>query len=1329
MRTALSAVLCWIVLALTAASPAADWPQYRADQQRSGYTPESLPLSPELVWTHQMPHKPAPAWPDAKWQKMTFDFACQPVVAGGRLFYGSSAEGTIHAIDVTTGRERWIFATEGPVRFAPAVWDDRVFAASDDGYLYCLAASDGRLCWKHRGGSSNLSILGNGRLISMFPARGGPVVDDGIVYFGAGLFPTQGFFLHALDAATGKLLWTNDTSGNQRLYQYNHGFCYSNVAAQGYLAVADNTLLVSTGRSIPAAFDKTDGRFLYYNPLEVYRTGGAWLMAADEYVLNGDMAFHVATGAVACPELGVDPNEGPPSSVSPFLRKMPMIEGAVTPQYILVANGREIRAMDRTTPFVDDPRVSQKYATSRTAAFFAGGPRHRLSQHLQGVNLRWTAKVPCTGSLIVAGPRAYAGAKDVVSALDLEKRKIVWTARIEGTAYGLAACDGRLFVSTDAGLLYCFGAHQTQPRAIRPAAAKDAYPDNELYDRAADEILSRTGISEGYCVDLSCGEGQLAYALARKSNLQIYAVEGNPQQVAKARQKLRQAGLYGTRVTIHQRDESDTGYPSRFANLVVSGLSVTRGPDAVPKAEIQRLQRPYGGAVCLGVPGAMKLSVHGPLEGAGSWTHNFGSAANTGTSGDTIARGPLGILWFGTSGPAGTSGGKQRTSAPLFADGRIYIPGAHFLRCLDAYNGRVLWQNADYANRPGRHYMGAHTRGANLCALNDRVYYIDGRSDCVCLDGRTGAELARFTAPASGDNKPGTWGFLASDGGLLFGTTESPVFPVCFEDYCRPLGQPFEAFERTDIGHTEGASLFAMDAATGAVKWTYHAGHLIPHNAVAIGNGRIFLVDRPNLSIKVAEARRRGVTEPVSTVDGALVALDAHDGREVWRSQEDIFGTLLALSTEHDVLVMGFPIMRRGNLASNLFTRLAAHRASDGRRLWSHDVQYHLRPLIVGRTVVIDPGGFDWKTGKKESPVGVPCAYDLLNGRPVMRNNPVTGGAEPWTFGRTEKCSGWTGSPNLLLYRTGTISYYDFLRDEGRSDIGGIRPSCFINVFAAGGMVLAPDNSSGCTCSYLHRTSIAMQPLPQKEHWGLFMGSSPEPGVVRHAAFNIGAIGDRRSPDGNLWLALPRPAMGITTANRVDNRAFVFGAKSVRLELLGPASRRYERMAGLAPRDRPPSSWPGGYSDIYRPESLYQHNTQTTPIRGSKLPWVFTSGLTGPMRLQVDVSRMAPGTVFTVRFYFAELEAVEIGQRVFDVAIGKTTVLKSFDVLRQAGERNKAVVREFTAVAESGKLLLELLPDKGEPIIAGIEVIAPDTNGSQTSAGESGTGIVDSDAS
>ena len=38
------------------------------------------------------------------------------------------------------------------MRFAPAVWKDRVYAASDDGYLYCLAAKDGSLINKWRGG-------------------------------------------------------------------------------------------------------------------------------------------------------------------------------------------------------------------------------------------------------------------------------------------------------------------------------------------------------------------------------------------------------------------------------------------------------------------------------------------------------------------------------------------------------------------------------------------------------------------------------------------------------------------------------------------------------------------------------------------------------------------------------------------------------------------------------------------------------------------------------------------------------------------------------------------------------------------------------------------------------------------------------------------------------------------------------------------------------------------------------------------------------------------------------------------------------------------------
>ena len=75
---------------------------------------------------------------------------------------------------------------------------------SDDGYLYCLRAATGELLWKKRGGPGDEMILGNGRMISRWPARGGPVLRDGTLYFAAGIWPSDGVSLYALEPATGK---------------------------------------------------------------------------------------------------------------------------------------------------------------------------------------------------------------------------------------------------------------------------------------------------------------------------------------------------------------------------------------------------------------------------------------------------------------------------------------------------------------------------------------------------------------------------------------------------------------------------------------------------------------------------------------------------------------------------------------------------------------------------------------------------------------------------------------------------------------------------------------------------------------------------------------------------------------------------------------------------------------------------------------------------------------------------------------------------------------------------------------------------------------------
>ena len=116
----------------------------RADAAHSGYTSEQLPATISLRWTAREPHPPAAAWPSI--DRMPFDRANRVVAAGGRalLWHVRRRQGRGAGRGDRPGLVDLF--TDAPVRFAPAVWQDRVLVASDDGFLYCLNAADGRRC-------------------------------------------------------------------------------------------------------------------------------------------------------------------------------------------------------------------------------------------------------------------------------------------------------------------------------------------------------------------------------------------------------------------------------------------------------------------------------------------------------------------------------------------------------------------------------------------------------------------------------------------------------------------------------------------------------------------------------------------------------------------------------------------------------------------------------------------------------------------------------------------------------------------------------------------------------------------------------------------------------------------------------------------------------------------------------------------------------------------------------------------------------------------------------------------------------------------------------
>ncbi len=972
---------------------AEEWNTFGGNPARTQSTTHELPGKLALRWTLKRAQPPTPAWPVSN--RMTFDRADHPVVSGGAVYIGSSATGKVYSIDAVTGKERWAFFTGGPVRFAPAVADGRVFVASDDGHLYCLAADTGKLLWSKRGGPDGRTVLGNDRVVSRWPARGGPAVADGVVYFGAGIWPSEGIYLYALEAATGKVVWVNDTSGSIPMAQPHGGaFADSGVSAQGYLVVSSDQLLVPTGRAVPAAFDRVTGKFRYFHLQANGHRGGSTTLAAGPRFVNAGWTYDTPTGSTL-DQLG---------------------DGAVaaTPDAVLLSTAKILTEFK----WVDKEKVDRKGEKIR----YKGLEKGRSVTLVGGT------------SILVAGKQTVVGAPGKVHAVDLAAGKVTWSADVDGVPYGLAAADGRLYVSTDRGTLYCFAAPAAeQPLTHDPKIEANPYGDNAAAVTAAAAIVKQSKITEGYCVDLGCGDGALAFELARTTKLRIIAIDPDPANVELARKRLDAAGLYGTRVTIHVGDPARTPYPRYFANLAVSGRSVADGADAAPVAEAGRLQRPYGGVACFGKPDALKTNVRGALVGAANWTHQYADPANTSCSADTLVKGPLGVLWYRDSDFEMPSR-HGRGPAPLLYEGRLIVEGMNGLRAVDAYNGRPLWE----FSLPGvlkpynaEHLVGAAATGSNFCVSADGVFVRAG-GKCYRLDVATGRKVAEFDAPPKPDGKPGTWGYLAVEGGTVFGSVVDDRHIVK------------HAYGKSDMSQlfTESLVLFAVDVGTGSRKWTYTAKHAIRHNALAVGGDRVYLIDRPLAAMDKPDGAK---TDPHPA--GELLALDAATGKEQWRVK-DVYGTTLGLSVPHKALLMSYQ-STRFKLPSELGGRLAAFGTADGKQLWDNKATYTTRPLINDRTIYAQGG-----------------AWDLL-----------TGADRPFSFKRSYGCGQLAGAVNLMLFRSATLGYYDVVNQKGTISYGGIRPGCWINAIPAGGVVLVPDASAACQCSYLNQAWIALHPL------------------------------------------------------------------------------------------------------------------------------------------------------------------------------------------------------------------------------------------------------------
>ncbi|MHC4199047.1 MAG: outer membrane protein assembly factor BamB family protein [Planctomycetota bacterium] len=640
---------------------------FRNDAARSAYTTNRVPTTLQLVWKRPARHRPSPAW--SRQPRLEYDHTYHPVLAGGLLFFGSSTDHKAYALDAASGREVWTFFTDAPIRVAPAVSEHGVYVGSDDGVLYCLDVKSGRLKWKVRAAPRDDRIMGNDRLISRWPVRGGPAVRDGIVYFAAGIWPTEGVYVYALDARDGKVIWRNDTVGSLVSDKPRAGRqVRSGPAAQGHLAVGDGVLVVPTGRGAPAVFDLADGGLKHFHhALYVNKASGGTKAA----VLAGGQA-----PANARPAL---------TGVGELARRSVSSERIVPCLVVCGENyplGRERRtrlctpddgrnvAAQVTAANADHPKMIVTGTPSGLAGFakkiVEKERRERDGKVTKYLSLPrdpvWTCKTPFEVRDVVATEGLLVlGGDGEIAVLEIDTRKVLGRAKVAGKVQSLAVANRCVYAAAEDGSIYCFSASGGN----RSAAAEKtpSAPGDRGLAAVARDILNRTRLTRGYCLDIGCGEGSLAYELVSQSGLYVYGVDTDVRKVRAARECFDRLRLYGTRATfLHVDDLGKLPFIGRFAELVVSSKALTEaegqalsrvrpaltgvGDASLDADEVRRMLCPYLGVSCLGRAGELTVTPRGPVKGAGNWTHFYADAQNSYCGTDTALRGPMELLWF-----------------------------------------------------------------------------------------------------------------------------------------------------------------------------------------------------------------------------------------------------------------------------------------------------------------------------------------------------------------------------------------------------------------------------------------------------------------------------------------------------------------------------------------------------------------------------------------------------------------------------------------------------------------------------------------------------------
>jgi len=1061
---------------------------WRYDHNRSASTPEQLADQLYLQW--QVEYSPRiPVWDDPLNQNlMQFDRIFEPVVADNKLFIGFNDQDKVVALDINSGRELWHYYADGPVRLPLAVNKDRIYFTGDDGYCYCLDSGDGSLVWKRLLAPSNNKLLGNKRLISMWPARGGIVIKDDIIYTAASIFPLMGTFIYALDAATGNIIWKNEGTGSNYILQPHRSPAFADVAPQGCFTISGNILLVAGGRSVPAAFDIKTGNELYYQLSASGKTGGAFTCSNDRVFFNHHREHKTSL---------YDSKTG--NKLFPYAGEYPVVDGDT-----IYSSGENIVAYA-----LDEKNIPDTL---------------------------WSLDISATNDLIKAGNVLYAADSTGITAVRIEKDKkpvIMWRIYSDINIDRLVASNGKLIAVSDDGTIRIYGDKQV----LYKVTQQEPVVIHKSRFSKIRKIIRSTGVKEGYAVVFGTDDAGILQTLALKTSLNIIAFDKDQHRIDALREYFDNQGIKTDRLSFLLHEGKYPALPKYFSSLtIINDISYLNGFEKDVISDIYESSRPYDGKIWirarrkarkklasvisdLNLYGAMikkrcrymVLSRTGALEGSAPWTHNYGDIANTVKSDDRMVKAPLGILWFGGNSNMDVLPRHGHGPGEQVVDGRLIIQGINSISARDVYTGRVLWKR-DFEKLMDDSWMvfydetydeenpldpkynqvhlpGANARGTNFIATKEFVYLIEGNK-CNLIDIRTGEIDKVFE---TGDDNTMELGYIGVYEDLLILGNNFAEFTGLENDPIRIRNPKF-----TEYNLTASRELIVMDRFKGKRLWSIKANHGFIHNSVIAGDNIIFCLDKLPQYLET-KLRRRGETPPEGS---RLLYLDARTGEIILEDAKDIFGTWLGYSSEYKLLLQATR-PSRDMLNGEEGNRIIAYNVVTREKMWDKAVRYANPPIIHNDKIYTNGEGF----------------Y-LLTGDPIVERDPITGEELKWNFRREYGCGIVAASEHLLTFRSASAGFINLATFEGTASLGGWRSGCSTNLIVADGVLNSPDYTRTCQCPYQNQTSLALINMPWMTYWtnSNYKWSGKR---IKQFGLNLNAPGDRTSDNNTLWMDFP----------------------------------------------------------------------------------------------------------------------------------------------------------------------------------------------------------------